>query len=284
MTDEEVVRVGLAPNGAVQSVVVDQTLTIDGLGDFELKVLGPVQEVDAPPEQSPQPGLRRTTVLWSGFSPGRKVLRSTLTMDATAESVRLPIAVTAVNGSVTLRNQTTLPAAIDVGPAEVRSLVNTVRSRLAAGQDPFDGLPPTIPATGPVAEERLFITVPVRVVGTVGTTPVDVVVADAPVSLAASGEVRLRATAATPTLAPDAGLRELHVALTQAARKADLDVFIGVTAPGPSSTVYEYGPAAAPPPPPPPPEDLEPNPVAIALALAAALASAVLARAVWLRS
>lgn len=286
VVDEEVVRVGLAPGGEVRSIVVDQTLTIEGVGDFELKVLGPVAEVDAPPEQSPQPGLRRTTVLWSGFSPGRKVLRSTLTVDP-AESARLPIAVTATATEVTLRNQTTAPGAYDTGPADAGAVVAAVRARLAAGQDPLDGLPAGIPATGPVRAERLSTTVPVRVVGTVGTTPVDAVVAEQPYSIAAVGEARLTVTPVLPgpdALPPDAGVRELQEVLGAVARKADVDVFVGVTVPGPSRTVYEYAPAAAPPPPPPPPPARTPEPLALALAAAGVVVLAVVGRAVWLRS
>lgn len=288
VADEEVVHIGLGPDGEVESVVVEQTLTISGVGDFELRVLAPVEEVDAPPEQSPQPGLRRNTVLWSGFSPGIKVLRSSLTLeDAAAEAARLPLAVDMRDGVVVLRNQTTAAAAVDVGPTDVGSVVASARARLAAGENPLDGLPRTIPATGPVTEERVAVTVPVRVLGHIGATPVDAVVGEEPHTVVATGDVRLSVTAVLPSpdaLSPAAGVRELQAVLTAAVRKADFEAFVGVTVPGPSSTVYEYAPAAAPPPPPPPAEETEADPLAIALAVVGALAIAVVGRALWLRS
>src|SRR5439155_26814536 len=64
VSDEEVVRVALDPSGAVASVVVDQVLALNGLGDFALEIPGPATNVTAPPDESPQPGLRGGNVIW----------------------------------------------------------------------------------------------------------------------------------------------------------------------------------------------------------------------------
>ncbi|MDQ1439214.1 MAG: hypothetical protein QOK43_2843 [Acidimicrobiaceae bacterium] len=300
--DREIVHVGLAPDGTVVSVKVDQILTVSGVGDFEMRVLGPVDDVDAPAEQSPQPGLRRQTVTWQGFSPGAKTLRSTLTLQAAFERNRLPLAVTVADDAVTLRNGTTLPAAFAVGTpdaAAVSRLAEGVRGRLAAGLVPVageDGLPSSLDSRTPVGEERVYVTVPVHVTGTVGNVSIDVVVADTPIVVpvsaplparapaAGGGVVHLRIAGALPTLPPGAGLREVQTALAQAARLVDLDAFVGVTVAGPSTTVYEYGPAPKAATPPPPPPDRPADRATLAWSAVAAMALAALGRSIWLRS
>jgi hypothetical protein len=298
--DHEIVHVGLAPDGTVVSVKVDQTLTVSGVGDFEMRVLGPVDDVDAPAEQSPQPGLRRQTVTWQGFSPGTKTLRSTLTLQAAFERNRLPLAVTVADDAVTLRNGTTLPAAFAVGTpdaAAVSRLAEGVRARLAAGLVPVageDGLPSSLDSRTPVGEERVYVTVPVHVTGTVGDVPIDVVVADTPIVVPLSspapapatggGVVHLRVAGTLPALAPGAGLREVQTALAQAARLVDLDAFVGVTVAGPSTAVYEYGPAPKATAPPLPPPDRPADRAALAWSAVAAMALAALGRSIWLRS
>src|SRR5438067_2174419 len=47
--DVEAVQVGVGPDGAPTSVVVDQTLTVTGVGDFSFKEPGPAIDVAAPP-------------------------------------------------------------------------------------------------------------------------------------------------------------------------------------------------------------------------------------------
>lgn len=287
--DRETVRVGLGRDGAVRSVRVEQTLTVLGVGDFEMKVLGPVLDIEAPPEQSPQPGLRRQTVTWQGFSTGKDELRSTVTLVPTAEQDRLPMLVSVgADGTVTLRNNTTLPVTLAVGTAEpgaLRSTYEAARTRLARGEAAVageDGLPAALVAQGPVGSEKVDVTVPVHVTGTVGDSAVDTVLGSSPM-VVGRGPVRLRVTGALPTLVAGGGLRELQVALAQMARLVDLDAFVGVTVPGPSSSVYEYAPVVVPPPPP-KPADPDADGVTIGWAAVALLALVAAGRSVWIRA
>jgi hypothetical protein len=298
VTDDEVVRVGLAPDGSVASVRVDQRLTLTGVGDFDIKVLGPASDVEAPAGQSPQPGLRSNTVLWQGFSPGTKVLASTITLQPAFERDRLPVSVRVSGGQVVVANATAVPIKLATGtpdPVALRELVAGVRAKLAAGEAPVageGGLPAGLPSPSEVGFETRPVMAPVRVTGSVGGVPVDVLLPSAAAPdgrvafPAASGEVRLTVVGALPeaaALAEGAGLLEVETVLAQAARLGDVQVYAGLTVPGPSSARFEFAPeAAAAVPQARPPEKR--NPVAAALAGVAVLALLGGGWAVWRRS
>lgn len=301
VADDEVVRVGLAPDGSVRSVRVDQRLTIAGVGDFDMKVLGPALDVVGREGASPQPGLRNGTVIWQGFSPGTKVLESTVTLQTDFERTRLPVRVEAGGSEVVIANSTAVPVSLSVGPADagaLRALVAAVRGRLAAGVAPVPGadrLPSSLPAGGPVTVERRVVQAPMRVQGSAGGVPFDVLLpsAAAPdgrlvVSRGAGGseDVRFTVTPALPEAAalPDnAGVVETVAVLAQAARLPQYQAYEGVTVPGPSTARYEYGPelaAAAVPVGPAEQADW----ATVGLAAVAALLLAGVAGAAWARS
>ena len=53
----------------------------NGVGDFDLVMPRMATGISGPADQAIQPGLRRGEILWNGFSPGERVLRSTVTLD-----------------------------------------------------------------------------------------------------------------------------------------------------------------------------------------------------------
>jgi hypothetical protein len=288
--DDEVVRVGLAPNGEVRSVQVDQRLVIHGLGDFDLKVMGPATDVVSPSEQSPQPGLRVGTVIWQGFSPGRKELASTITLRPEEERARLPIEVTVDSAGITLVNRTAVPVPLASGatdPGALARLSQAVSAKLAAGQAPVpgvDGVPLSLPARGPVGSERRAVGVPMHVTGTVGATPFDVVVGDTAVSVVGSGPLRFQAVAALPSARPLTTVIDAQVLLASVARVGEFQVYAGVTAPGPSTARFEYAPQPPPAAPRPVPPGEKADWLTVALAGLAALLLAVVGAGAWLRS
>ena len=284
--DAEVVRVGLAPDGSVQSVRVDQRLTVHGLGDFDMKVLGPALDVIGAPGASPRPGLRQGTVIWQGFSPGTKELVSTVVLPPEGERDRLPIEVRVDSAGVTLVNRTAAPIPLAAGEADVAAAAAAVNARLAAGQAPVpgrDGVPAAVSTRGPARTERRPVVVPMHVVGAVGSTPFDVVVGAQPVAVAGAGAVAFTAVAALPAPGPMASLLDLSTVLTQVARVEEYRVYLGVSVPGPSTTSFEYGPEparrAAP-----RAERERADWTAVGLSALAALLLAVVGRAAWARS
>jgi len=287
VADDEVVHVGLAPDGAVKSVTVDQQLSLSGVGDFEVRVLGPVTDVVGAAGASPQPGLRLGTVIWQGFSPGAKVLRSTMTLDPATERDRLPVR---VGPGPVLMNAAAVPVQLAQGtpdPAALRSLVAAVRAALAAGQAPVPGaggIPASLPSSGPVTLARRTVYAPLRVVG----SGIDTVLTDAtPVRIPANASFTVTTALPDPSALPaDAGLEAVEVVLAQVAHRDDVDAYMGATVPGSSTTRYEYGPAAAPAAAPNGPATTpdRAHPGTIVLCLLVAMALAAEARAVWVRS
>jgi hypothetical protein len=90
--DEESISVALGADGTPQSVVVDQNLRIHGIGDYFFKVSGPAMDVTALPKSDAEPGLRKGSVLWQGFSEGKTTLAARMPLFVDQEIERLPLA------------------------------------------------------------------------------------------------------------------------------------------------------------------------------------------------
>jgi hypothetical protein len=317
--DVEDVRVGVGPDGAPTSVVVDQQLTLSGVGDFSFKEPGPAIDVVAPAGAGSRPGLRRGSVIWEGFSPGGKTLAASVTLDPATERSKLPVGITVTRSAaateVRITNQTGLPVTVSDGEPD-RSALDVAASRalaaLAAGRAPIGGaggVPaelPTIAADSPVTGVARDELAPVRVRGTVsvgGGAPVtvDAVLPSArlpdgmlrvPVAGTAAVHVDLSvafvlpdrdrlADAAAP---PRARLAALQDVIWQGLRAGAVAAYLGNPRPGTSSSTFHFISAAAPGATRTAPRPLKAKPAAIALALAAALAVALAGAAVWSRS
>src|SRR3954452_15565172 len=91
-TDREDVVVAIGPTGAPASVVDTQQLVIHGAGSYIIRELGPARAAVGLGDTVP-PVLELGTVVWQGFSPGRRALAARLTLDAGIEAARLPLKV-----------------------------------------------------------------------------------------------------------------------------------------------------------------------------------------------
>src|SRR4051794_3012933 len=90
--NSEDIRVGLGPSGAPASVTDQQRLVIRGAGNYIVRELGPAREAVGLGGTVP-PVLQLGTVIWQGFSPGRRALTARLTLDPGIEAARLPMSV-----------------------------------------------------------------------------------------------------------------------------------------------------------------------------------------------
>ena len=90
--DDEQVLLSLAGDGSPATVAVEQRLSISGTGDYVVRERGPARAA-VPIGDGPPPVLQRGTVVWQGFSPGRRDLAARLTLDPGLEATRLPISV-----------------------------------------------------------------------------------------------------------------------------------------------------------------------------------------------
>ena len=304
--DTEHVRVGLAADGSVVSVVVVQQLKLSGTGDFSLKIPGPALDVTSPPDAANKAGLRRGSVVWEGFSGGNKTLEATVTLDPAVEQFKLPLGVSVAGGQTRISNRSALPVPVadgDADPVSLGRLVEQVRNGLSSGGRPLagsGGVPGSLPARSSVSTAAVDVAAPFRLVGEVrppGAAPVpfDALVPgpaapDGVLVVPAAGVVTCSATPASPDpsslsgVSGRAALRAVEVALWQVLRAGDVSAYLGNPVIGGSSTTtYTYETARAPalvrvsPP-------LKVKPFAIIVAVLAAVAVLSLGAALWARS
>lgn len=192
----ERVEVAVAGDGSPAAVVLEQRLVLTGTGDYVVRERGPARAAQAL-DDTTAPILRRGTVVWQGFVPGRRELAARLTLDAGLETARLPLAVSlmavAADGApvalplgaalppggrvtVTLRNQTggtqSLPTAVALAPVLAplldELLASAVAPTAAGGPPPAvgRGLPASLPAEQDGLGEAEVVA-PLRISGTV---------------------------------------------------------------------------------------------------------------------
>ena len=189
VTDRERVDVGLDTDGSISHVVVLQRLTLSGLGDFQFRVPGPARDVRALPGSATDPGLRKGSVLWQGFSPGREVLAAEVDLMPNLERDRLPLAFdlnmsvggqplepgTRGSGPFTMEirvsNSSGFPFPVlnaDADPRTVAQVLDQVRTALARSERPVpgtDGVPKAVSIRGKATYERRNIRVPFLIRG-----------------------------------------------------------------------------------------------------------------------
>src|SRR5437764_6138278 len=210
-SDREDVVVEVGPTGAPTRVLDTQRLVIHGQGNYVIRELGPARAADGIGDTVP-PVLELGTVVWQGFSPGRRELAARLTLDPTIEAARLPMQVrlslerpdgssnpwgpagrAPADGTakVTLTNQTSSTRAVDTGLADLAPLVATIERLRAAAAHPRTAVPPAAGAGLPTVvpgdnrgERPIDVVAPLHVAGTLtvagtsatvsgpGTTPI----------------------------------------------------------------------------------------------------------------
>ncbi|HEU5034098.1 MAG TPA: hypothetical protein VFT62_04975, partial [Mycobacteriales bacterium] len=92
VVNREALTVALGPAGAPVDVVDEQHLVIHGSGNYVIRELGPAREAVGLGATVP-PVLDLGTVVWQGFSPGRRTLAARLRLDPGIEAGRLPMQV-----------------------------------------------------------------------------------------------------------------------------------------------------------------------------------------------
>lgn len=252
------VAVSLGPAGTPFAVSATQRLDVRVLGDYFFTVGAPVLDVEAAPGSESTPGLRATSILWTGFNPGRRTLIARATLDPVATVPSLPLRIEIARGRVSLVNQTAVTAGSYSADARLPPLLQylaQLRLQVAHGQLPTSGGAYVTSKPAAVGER---IVVALHVVGTIGARRVDEVVGERLV-VHGSGPVRLTVTPMTPDRllnASTAGLtgRELLARVTRTsftlARLRQYETFLGNPDPsGPSRTSYTYRSAVRPAPP-----------------------------------
>lgn len=187
VVNDEVVRVGLAGDGGVRAVTLEQRLRLTGTGDYAIRERGPAREATSLGED-PAPVTRRGAVVWQGFSPGSRNLAARLVLDPLIEAVHLPLTVTAtftgadgqtrplddggaVPGpgtvAVTVTNATQQPAELPTGSdAPAAALAGPLDLALQVARRPSAA---RLPTTDTGLPRRLTVTDAARVAGTQAT-------------------------------------------------------------------------------------------------------------------
>ena len=147
------------------SLRVLHRLLLRGKGDYLIVVGAPVEDVRAGAGSDSQPGLRTGQILWSGFSPGRKVLAADAELRAGEASRFLPLRLRAAGTgdrySLTITNATTVAQVAYAGkgfPVQLARLLDDTRRESLAGVSADDevrvGGRPRARAQGPGPDHR----------------------------------------------------------------------------------------------------------------------------------
>ncbi len=191
VSDRERVAVGIHTDGSISRVTVTQRLTVTGLGDFSFRVPGPARNVESLPGSSGNPGLRKGSVLWQGFSSGREVLAAEVELMPNLERRRLPLSFDLrmtvggeplhpkrrASGPFRLTFRITNasgspPFGVERARAEPAALapaLDRLRTLLRAGKKPVPGtagIPKAVPIEGRVTQEATEVPVPFAIGGT----------------------------------------------------------------------------------------------------------------------
>ena len=220
VTDREDVRVALGPTGAPDTVTDTQQLVINGAGNYIVRELGPAREAVGLEDTVP-PVLELGTVVWQGFSPGRRTLSARLTLDPGIEAARLPMKVgfvfadrTGKSGqlepggrapasgtvTITLDNNTVSNRVLQTGVASVGPLSRALDRLRRAGGHPRAAVPPTpgrgLPASVPgrtTGSLAVDVVAPLRVTGTI-TAPGGAAAVSGPATTPVRGGVSIAGT------------------------------------------------------------------------------------------
>jgi hypothetical protein len=218
--NHENVAVALGPSGSPESVVDRQRLLLHGTGNYTIRELGPARAA-TPVGATVPPVLELGTVVWMGFSPGRRSLDAALTLDPGIEARRLPLTVgfafrtdrgqaerlepggvAPADGTltITLSNNTSSSQPAEVGVARAGAIAAAMSRLARAAAHPRPGVPPApgagLPARLPgcaTGRQSLPVAAPVRVTGSI-TAPGGAAAVTGPGTTPAAGGVTVAGT------------------------------------------------------------------------------------------
>lgn len=142
---------------------VSQRLVFEGTGDYVFAVGAPAFAVEAAPGSRSEPGFRADTILWQGFSPGRRELTAIAHLRLADSSPALPLRLALRGGELILENATAVRVETFDGkaqPREVEGALRALRRAAATGARSADVdlraaavRPRTVRAEAPLAIE-----------------------------------------------------------------------------------------------------------------------------------
>lgn len=240
------VHVSVLPSGRPFAVAADQTLAVTVQGDYFFTIGAPLLGVEALPGSGASPGLRSTSVVWEGFNPGRRVLRSRAQLVPGRAAAALPLRIEVGNRSTTFVNTTGVTVAAfaaDAEPAPLVDYLGRLDDALRTGKPPPEG---TASLTGAAHATRVHVVVPLLVTGSVGGRRISALVSGR-LTVPGRGKIAVSVVPAIPHPTVLAGLSGREVlakataAVLTAGRLAQYQRFLGNPDPtGSSTTVYLY--------------------------------------------
>ncbi len=230
--------------GSPFAVTATQRLDVRGAGDYFFTIGAPVLTVRAPADSESVPGTRTGSILWSGFDPGERVLVARAALDPLKVASALPLRIRASSGTVVLENLTSVSVgtfAADAPRAPLVAYLARLRADVAHGRTPQQA---TVPLTSEPVAERVTISAPLRVVGTIGRRHVDLLLRGR-TTIHARGRIDLRLEPVERVGDVNAeGRGLLRAAIRQTltfARARQYEEFLGNPDPaGASLTAYVY--------------------------------------------
>ncbi len=159
------VHAALDPAGRPAHVTAVDRTVIHGTGDYSFGIPAPATSVVAGPGSASQPGLRLGTVLWQGFSAGRRVLVARIALDARAAARALPVRIEIRPGELRIANATATAVTMTTGAASPRPVAAAFQSVQTAVRRQRPIAAPTVFFTGPTRRVKRTVHARLHVTG-----------------------------------------------------------------------------------------------------------------------
>jgi hypothetical protein len=245
------VAVSVDQVGTPFAVTATQRLDVRGVGDYFFTIGAPVLAVRAPADSASVPGMRTGSILWAGFNPGERLLVARASLEPMKAVAALPLRIQATGDTVTLENATGITVGsfgADAPRAPLVAYLALLRAEVARGRTP---LQTSVPLASTPTNERITVTAPLHVTGTIGHQSVDLVLVNR-TRIHGHGRIDLHVEPVehvdeVTAAGGRALLREAIRATLTLARANQYDEFLGNPDPaGSSRTVYSYRTASPP--------------------------------------
>jgi hypothetical protein len=245
------VAVSIDRAGAPFAVTAIQRLDVRGVGDYFFTIGAPVLTVRASDESASVPGMRSGSIIWAGFNPGERLLIARATLEPVEVTDSLPLRVHVNGQTVTLVNTTSVTVgsfSADAPRAPLVAYLTRLRGEIEQGRTP---LQTNVPVATTPKKERMTVSAPLHVTGTIGARRIDLVLGSR-AQIHGSGLITLRIEPVeqveqVAAMNGRALLRAAIRATLVLARANQYEEFLGNPDPaGSSRTVYAYRTASPP--------------------------------------